>query len=176
MINSLNEKIKNKRLSLNLKQIDIQNLSYDYFGENEVINIDYIQKVESGKFKNLELWTLYKLSSILNADIFFSNPNKKIEIDIFNTKYIIDYKSLLSIDPNYTMNHRGIEYKKQFFYLISDYIKNSRNEFKLTQNEFSRFCSISRVTLQRLENGSVSPKLNTLLNVLFSIYKLRKGI
>ena len=97
-------------------------------------------------------------------------------IDIIDTKYIIDYKSLLSIDPNYTMNHRGIEYKIQFFYLISDYIKNSRNEFKLTQNEFSRFCSISRVTLQRLENGSVSPKLNTLLNVLFSIYKLRKGI
>ena len=47
MINSLNEKIKNKRLSLNLKQIDIQNLSYDYFGENEVINIDYIQIAKS---------------------------------------------------------------------------------------------------------------------------------
>lgn len=174
MINSLNEKIKNKRLSLNLKQIDIQNLSYDYFGENEVINMDYIQKVEAGKFKNLELWTLYKLSSILNSDIFFSNPNKKIEIDIFNTKHIIDYKSLLSIDPNYTINHRGFQYKRQFLNLIGNYIKGSRNEFNFTQNKFSDECSISRATLQRLESGIVSTKLNTFIKVLFTIYELKK--
>lgn len=176
MIYLLNENIKNKRIELNLKQSDIQDLSYKYFGENEIINIDYIQKVEVGKFKNLELWTLYKLSSILNSDIFFS-IDKKISINIKNEKFNIDYSFLLPIiNSNYTNNHKGIEYKKHFFYLISDYIKKSRNEFKLTQNEFSRFCSISRATLQRLENGSVSPKLNTLLNVLFSIYKLRKGI
>jgi DNA-binding XRE family transcriptional regulator len=174
MIYSLNEKIKNKRLSLNLKQIDIQNLSYDYFGENQVINMDYIQKVEAGKFKNLELWTLYKLSSILNSDIFFSNPNKEVEIDIFNTRYIIDYKSLLSIDSNYTKNHRGFQYKRQFLNLIGNYIKNSRNEFNYTQNKFSDECSISRPTLQRLEKGIVSTKLNTLIKVLFTIYELRK--
>jgi DNA-binding XRE family transcriptional regulator len=174
MVNSLNKKIKNKRLSLNLKQIDIQDFSYDYFGENEVINVDYIQKVEAGKFKNLELWTLYKLSSILNTDIFFSNPNKKIEIDIFNAKYIIDYKSLLSIDPNYTTNHRGSQYKRQFLNLIGDYIKGSRNEFNFTQNEFSEKCMISRATLQRLESGLISTKLNTLIKVLFTIYELRK--
>lgn len=73
MVVSLNEKIKNKRVELNLLQNNIQTLSSDYFNENEVINVDYLQKVEVGKFKNLELWTLYKLSSILDSNIFFSD-------------------------------------------------------------------------------------------------------
>jgi len=174
MIVSLNEKIRNKRVELKLLQNDIQTFSSDYFNENEVINVDYIQKVEIGKFKNLELWTLYKLSSILDSNIFFSDVNKKVEIDIKGEIYTIDYSSLLPIDSNYTKNHRGVEYKDQFLNLIGDYIKKSRNEFKLTQNEFSIICSISRATLQRLEQGLVSMKLNTLIKVLFTIYELRK--
>lgn len=96
------------------------------------------------------------------------------EIDIKGEIYTIDYSSLLPIDSNYTKNHRGVEYKNQFFNLIGRYIKNCRNEFKLTQIEFSIICSISRATLQRLEQGLVSMKLNTLIKVLFTIYELRK--
>lgn len=173
MIISLNEKIRNRRLELELKQNDIQNSSSEYFDENEVINENYFQKVESGEFKNLELWTLYKISSILESDIFFSNSENKVEIEIDEQTYSIDYSSLLPIDQNYSTNHRGTEYKNQFLVLIGTYIKNSRNEFNLTQENFSKRCLISRATLQRLELGLVSAKLNTIIKVLFTIYKLK---
>lgn len=173
MIISLNEKIRNRRLELKLKQNDIQNSSSEYFDENEVINENYFQKVESGEFKNLELWTLYKISSILESDIFFSNTENKVEIEIDEQTHSIDYSSLLPIDQNYSTNHRGTEYKNQFLVLIGTYIKKSRNEFNLTQENFSKRCLISRATLQRLELGLVSAKLNTIIKVLFTIYKLK---
>lgn len=174
MITYLNEKIKNKRLEMNFLQNDIQILSSEYFDEYEVINENYFQKVESGVFQNLELWTLYKLSSILETDIFFSDSKNKVEIEIDDQKYNIDYSSLLPIDQNYSKNHRGTEYKSQFLGLVGTYIKDSRNEFNLTQIEFSESCSISRATLQRLELGLVSGKLNTITKVLIAIYKLKE--
>lgn len=173
MIISLNEKIKNRRLEIGLKQKDIQALSYEYFDENEVIHENYFQKVESGKFQNLELWTLYKISSILESDIFFSDIENKVEIEINGQKYNIDYSSLLKIDQSYSKNHRGSECKHQFLILVGSYIKDSRKEFNLTQIEFNEICSISRATLQRLELGLASTKLDTLIKVLFTIYKLK---
>ena len=174
MIVSLNEKIRNRRLGIDLLQKDIQTLSFEYFDENEVINENYFQKVESGEFQNLELWTLYKLSSILESDIFFSDDKNKVQIEIDGQEHNIDYSSLLPLDPNYSKKHRGNEYKNQFLVLVGVYIKNSRNEFDLTQIEFCNSCSISRATLQRLELGLVSPKLTTIINVLFTIYKLKE--
>ncbi|WP_428026456.1 helix-turn-helix domain-containing protein [Arcobacter sp.] len=173
MIISLNEKIKSRRLEIGLKQKDIQNLSFRYFDENEVVNENYFQKVESAKFQNLELWTLYKLSSILESDILFSNTENKVDFKIDGQIHSINYSSLLPIDQNYSKNHRGAEYKNQFLTLVGTYIRDSRNEFNLTQIEFSRNCSISRATLQRLELGLVSAKLNTIIKVLFTIYKLK---
>lgn len=173
MIISLNEKIRNRRLELELKQNDIQNRSFECFDENEVINENYFQKVESGEFQNLELWTLYKLSSILESDVLFSNTENKVEIEIDGQRHSIDYSSLLPIDQSYSKNHKGTDYKDQFLVLLGTYIKDSRNECNLTQVEFSRRCSISRATLQRLESGLVSSKLNTIIKVLFTIYKLK---
>ena len=85
----------------------------------QIDKVDFISTTEKGIIrltisdylewdsKNEHLLILQnKINAYLNfiesGQIFEEYPssaNKKIEIDIFNTKYIIDYKSLLSIDP-----------------------------------------------------------------------------
>lgn len=172
MIVSLPNKIKQKRKEKNLTFSDIQKISFEQF--DEVINEDYLQKVEKGKYTNLELWTLYKLSSILETNIFFSTDEKLIELEInrevLNLKYHLFFPV---ITTNYTKDHKGIEYKAQFLSLIGTYIKDSRKKLQLTQDTFSKKTKVSRSTIQRLESGSVSPKLNTIIYVLFTIYKLK---
>ena len=76
---------------------------------------------------------------------------------------LILVKQIMKYDPSYVdYSYDGKYLNEQF---IKDFIR-FRKENNLTQDLFAQFSNISRTKIARIENGSHSPSVLSLLNIL----------
>lgn len=53
--------------------------------------------------------------------------------------------------------------------LISEWVKNSRTNLKLSQEGLAQIAGIDRKTINRIENGHFSPSIDTLVRISVSL-------
>jgi transcriptional regulator with XRE-family HTH domain len=171
MIINLGDEIRKKRIEKSFSLSNIQEYISEYFFD--FIDISYLKKLEKNKYPDIEIWTLYKISSALKTDLFLSNKGK-INIRIKKEILTVSLNQLIpNLDKEYTQRHRGKEVKKSFLIFLGGYIQSTREKLKLTQFKFAEEAAISRATLQRIELAICSSRLSTIIKVLITLDTLK---